>query len=370
MYNSSSQAGWELENKKELNSIFCKMTEDPLLTTLEKIVSLHEGVAESANPHTLSVLLTEDVAESLELSEEVTFSTRADVPNSHFVSYNSEILKKFESLLEKKGCVSALGVKLDGYLKTTGFEKLVSERIRPLNGLLRVGEAKPEITRYILCNVAYVAEADENRQGMISFFINELTGVSPVEIGDALLWKSDWIAVDDTSLPQSQTDEFLSILIQKQAEDLIRRDLEAWQNRLIRKQQRDEERLKGYYGTIEQEIQLKIHKKKLEGADKEKELDRIAATEIELERKLADVRKRYAINLKAQLHSALVLHLPTIHIQCELVRKRTKRTVTVVWNPFTKLLEPLRCEKSGESTFNFYLDDEATIISPACWREK
>jgi hypothetical protein len=346
------------------------MTNDPLLTTLEKIVSLHEGVAESVNPHTLSVLLTEDVAKTLALSEEVTFTTRADVPNSHFVSYNSDILKKFESLLDRKGCVSALGVRFDGYLKTTGFEKVVMGCIRPSNGLLRFLEAKPATTRYILCNVAYIAEADENRLGMVSFFINERTGVAPVEIGDALLWKSDWTAVDDSSLPPSQPTEFLLSLIEKKAEGLIARDLETWRNRLARKRQRDEERLKGYYGTIEQEINLKIYKKKLEGEDKERELDRIAATQLELERKLADVRKRYSINLKAQLHSALVLHLPTIHIQCELTRKRSKQTVTAVWNPFTKLLEPLRCELSAEPVFNFYLDDEARIISPSCWREK
>jgi len=36
---------------------------------------------------------------------------------------------------------------------------------------------------------------------MVSFIINELTGVTPVEIGDALFWESDRIPVDNQHLP-------------------------------------------------------------------------------------------------------------------------------------------------------------------------
>jgi hypothetical protein len=54
---------------------------------------------------------------------------------------------------------------------------------------------------------------------------------------------------------------------------------------------------------------------------------------------------------------------------CELVTKKALRTVTLVWNPFTKILEPLRCEVSGEPVYEFYLNDEVKIISPACWNK-
>ncbi len=63
------------------------------------------------------------------------------------------------------------------------------ERLAPQNGLIRFLDAKPEITRYILCNVAYTAQASEKRIGLVSFIINEITGVTPVEIGDALFWE-------------------------------------------------------------------------------------------------------------------------------------------------------------------------------------
>jgi len=65
----------------------------------------------------------------------------------------------------------------------------------------------------------------------------------------------------------------------------------------------------------------------LSGEEKEKELARIEATQKELDRKLADIKERYALSVDAFLYSAMVIHLPTVHINCELVRKKAKRTV-------------------------------------------
>jgi len=347
------------------------MSEDPILSTLAKLISLHEGIVESAGEQALNVLLTENIALALNLTEEVTLTTRADIPNSFFVTYHSELLNKFSELLADRGLVTALGVKFDGYLKTTGFEKLLLQKIIPQNGLIRFIDAKPEITHYIWCHVAYTAEADEKRIGMISFIINELTGVTPVEIGDALFWEADRISVDNQQLSPSMPVESLSSLIEKQSAKLISSEVSNWSAKLTRARARDEERIRTYYGTISSEIVSKIESRRLMGEDKDKELARKSATNKELERKLLDLQERYALSVEASLHSAMVLHLPTVHIECELVRKKAKRTVTAVWNPFTKLIEPLRCELSGEPIYDFYLDaQEAKIISPTIWGEK
>lgn len=347
------------------------MTSDPILSTLKKLVELHDGIAEPDGEHTLNVLLIENIALVLNIPSEVTLTTRSDIPNSFFVTYHSELLNKFSSLLADRGLVTALGIKFDGYLKNTGFEKLVLQKLIPQNGLIRFLDAKPEITRYIWCHVAYTAEADEKRIGMVSFIINSLTGVTPVEIGDALFWESDKIPFDNQQPIAAMPVEELSSLIEKTSAKLIRAELENWHAKLTRTRARDEERLKAYYGTISSEIGSKIESRRLMGEDKDKELARLDATNRELERKLADLKERYALSVEASLHSAMVLHLPTVHIQCELVRKKAKRTVTAVWNPFTKIIEPLRCELSGETIYDFYLDDqEAKIISPGIWAEK
>ncbi|WP_017715811.1 hypothetical protein [Kamptonema formosum] len=346
------------------------MNDDPILKPVQKIVSLHDGLAEYSRPNTLSVLLSEEVAKTLEVEEEVTFTTSADVRDGYFVTYNSEIFNRFELLLGEKGYVATFAVQYQGYLKTTGFDKLLASALTPQNGLMRFIEAKPAVTNYLLCNVVYTASADEKRLGMVSFFVNELTGAAPVDIGDALLWPADRIPSEEGSRQHCLPFDTLSEIIENASEQLIDRDMEKWQKSLQRKLLRDKERLKAYYGTIAQEIRAKIKKKHLAGEEEERELARIAATELELERKQADILARYAVSVGAHLHSALVIQLPTVHIQCELVRKKHRRVVTAVWNPFSKQIEPLRCEVSHVPVYSFYLsDDEGNILSPACMQK-
>jgi hypothetical protein len=344
---------------------------DPILTTLSKLVALYDGVAEATGDRQLTVLLTENIAKQLKLPEEVTLATTADTANSVFVTYHSELLERFTGLLNQRGIVSAIEIAYQGHLKTTGFEKQLLQTLIPQNGLIRYLDAKPAPTRYLWCHVAYTAEADEKRIGMVSFLVNELTMVTPVEIGDALFWEADRLSVTEMAPITEESAVILTELIERTAAELIDADLHNWQAKLARAKARDEERLSGYYHTISQEIRRRIGSRHLVGEEEAKELARIAATERELEAKLADLQSRYALKVSASLHSVLVIQLPTIHLSCELVRKKHRRVVTAVWNPFTRTIEPLRCEVSGVPVSEFYLDDtSAKVIAPNVWHQK
>ena len=75
------------------------------------------------------------------------------------------------------------------------------------------------------------------------------------------------------------------------------------------------------------------------------------------------------MKVTASLHSALIVWLQTVHINCQLIRKKQKRSVVAVWNPYHKQVEPLRCSKSNRSVTSFYLSDEsASIICPTLWQ--
>ncbi|NJL79563.1 MAG: hypothetical protein HC917_13260 [Richelia sp. SM2_1_7] len=339
-----------------------------LLDAINQVISLNSGVAEYTNDDTLEALLPVDIARSLDVSDSISFSTRADVNDSYFVTYNSEIFDKFSGLLDIQGCASALSIKYDGYLKTTGFEKRINDTLCPQNGLIRVGKSFGALTPYILFNMSYTASADEKRLGMISFFINALTGIPGVEIGDALSWKSDQICLKDASNLAHINFEPLLNTANSHASKLIDTEITPWRKSLSRKLGRDEERIKTYYNTIVSEIRAKINKKNLEGEAQEKELARIEATQMELKRKLTDLNERYSLSVTAKLHSTLVILLQTVHIECELIRKKAKRGIIAIWNPYLKIIEPLQCEESGMPVTKFYLSDEsAKIIAPEVW---
>lgn len=347
------------------------MSADPILSTLSNLVSLYDGITEPETDHAMTVLLPAKIAKQLKLPETATISTQANIPNSLFVTYHSELIQQFTKLLGARGSVSTIRVQYPGHIKTSGFEKQLLQTLCPQNGLIRFLEAKPATTRYLYCHVTYTAEADEKRMGIVSFIINETTKVTPIGIGDALFWKADRFPVED---PQAVSEAFLadfSQAIESTAARQIAANIENWRLKLDRAKARDQERLKTYYGTMIQEIQRRSRSRDAEDGDNLRELERITATAGELDRKLADLQERYALKVDASLYSVLIIELPTIHLQCELVRKKVKRHVTAIWNPFTKVVEPLCCERTGIPVREFYLDDStAQIVSPTAWQQK
>ena len=344
--------------------------DNQILNTINQMVAVQGGVAEWISARSLEVLLPKKIASALEVGELVTFTTSADTgSSSYFVTYNSDILRRFEGLLNS-GYVASYGVKYDGYLKKSGFEKLVTETLCPQNGLIRVNSAAPAITPYVLFNVDYTAEASEKRLGMVSFWLNGITGVAGVDLGDALLW-----TVDRRSSPSIEDQEAINYpeLLQiglQHSEQLIERELIPWQQKNTRQLQRDEKRITEYYQDIIGEIKAKIKKRKLEGEEKEGEKNRINATKLELKRKIKDLHERSSIEVTASLHSALIVWLQTVHINCQLIRKKQKHEVVAVWNPYHKQVEPLRCEQSNNPVKSFYLSDEsASIVCPTVWSD-
>ena len=334
------------------------------------MVAQQGGVAEWTDAQSLEVLLPQKIARTLKVGELVTFTTSADTngSSSYFVTYNSDILERFEELLDNSGYVASYGIKYDGYLKQSGFEKLVAETLRPQNGLIRVQNAVPAITPYVLFNVDYTAEASEKRLGMVSFWVNGITGVTGVDLGDALLWTVDRIESPSIEEGTALNYEQLLQIGSQHSEQLIERELLPWRQKNQRQLQRDEKRITDYYSDMIGEIKGKIKKRNLEGEEKEREKNRIEATRMELKRKLFDLHERSRISVTAQLHSALIVWLQTVHINCQLIRKKQKRDLVVVWNPYQKQVEPLRCEKSNNPVTNFYLTDEsAQIICPTIW---
>ena len=101
------------------------------------------------------------------------------------------------------------------------------------------------------------------------------------------------------------------------SEQVIERELLPWRQKNLRQLQRDEKRISEYYSDMIGEINGKIKKRNLEGEEKERELARIEATRMELKRKLVDLNERYRMEVTARLHSALIVWLQTVHLNCQ-----------------------------------------------------
>ena len=86
---------------------------------------------------------------------------------------------------------------------------------------------------------------------------------------------------------------------------------------------------------------------------------KMKAVSLELDRKLKDLDVRYAVNVTLEPVSASRAELPVMAVPVTLVRRRTERRLTVVWNPVLKALEPLACAACMRPVMSFHLCDAA-----------
>jgi len=129
---------------------------------------------------------------------------------------------------------------------------------------------------------------------------------------------------------------------------------------------RDRRRLKEYYHALARQAKTKAAKSKTEeGAQKQAEIS--GAVELELRRKLLELVERYGVRGELAPLALIRLELPVLAVECEVLRRRSRRIHTVYWNPLLKALEPLCCHRCGEGTFSVaFTDDEVAATCPHC----
>ena len=331
---------------------------------LAGICGLKGGYAEPVPEGCLHTLLPPKEAVAAGLEEEMLLSLSAGTPGARYGGYGSETLEAFGRLLGEEGCFAEFALRPPHHLKSGGFDKLVPETLVPVNGVIKVVEVSPALTPYYLFNVAYTGRADEKRQGMVSFWMNGLTGAGPMDMGRALEWEGDRMEVEkeEGQSAPALDPSVLRAAMEAVAARRIREELDPWGKSLERRRKRDEDRVTGYFKGMAVEIRKRADKKGFAGEELAREQARARATELESNRKLADLLERYALQVKARLHAVLRVFLPTVQVRCELRRKQARRAMTAVYNPYSKRLEPLRCEQTHRAVTKFRLRDATVEI--------
>jgi hypothetical protein len=334
-----------------------------IFDVLGDICLLKGGFAEQGEEGILETLLPPAAALAIGLEEEMHLSLIAGTHGSRYAGYGSETLEAFAKLMSDVGMLTEFAIHPPHHIKSSGFEKLLQESLVPINGLIKLKETEPLYTPYYLFNLAYIGQADEKRQGMVSVWMNALTGASGIDMGSALDWRSDRINVaEDMPKVTGLNPAILQAAMEAASQDLICADLDPWRKSLARRRKRDEERVKDYFQSMASEIRNRAEKKQLAGEDLAKEKARASATERELDRKLEDLTERYRLRIKARVYSCQRVYLPTVHLRCEVIRKRVRKDILVVYNPFSKCIEPLRCEKTHKSVKTFELSDDTAAV--------
>jgi hypothetical protein len=341
------------------------MSTDPVLGLIEQVVALEGGIAESPSPFVLETLLDDRLASALKVPAATSFTTKSGTDDAQLVTFDSPVIRLIDTFLGDRGAVSAVRVRFDGYMKKSNFENPIRQKIDVLNATLQIGEASLTELPYLSVDVAYTAESEDKRMGRMSFVVNGYSGVAPVDIGDALLWDNDRTEIFPAAVSMIAFDTFHQV-VARTTELGVQSELKEWQRRLDLRRKADQTRLDQYYGNMISELQRRIDRHTATTARIGQDRDRLVATQREYDRKSKELVTRYAIDIDASLYSCLVALLPAMRVQCQISRKRYKREFPVIWSPFTKAVEAVRCELCFHPATSISLDDQNRILCHEC----
>jgi hypothetical protein len=314
----------------------------------------------------LDVLLPEHLTLRLNTPEFLHIATGENTKEQFSIHYGSPFLEK----IVDAACDTAplINCRLDfNYIKQQGFDRLIQDQFTFYNSAGRVKSASEVRTEYLLLTCRYLAQSDEQKEGLIDLAFNLETGATVSEMNKKLETVEKIFETDSAqvSLGDARIKEVLT-WVRRQAGKVLDREIKSFQDSMNRRFQRDAANLEEYYEDLKKEMENSL---KRPGISDQLRADRKAKISLipeELERKKEDLFKKYSIRLTLRLCGAIQIRTPAVKILYQTSFGRKERQFSMIYNPTTKSMDPLVCEGCGDSTFSIRLCDHLHILCPAC----
>jgi len=331
----------------------------------EDLIRSYGGVIEDKG-QIIDAVLPEELAEELSVPEYLTLQFGAEGNGEGTIHYGSSLLDRMVTAARERIPVTRCVLHFD-YLKTAGFERLVQELFYLGNAVGKVGETASTFSEYILLHCNYLAQSDEQKEGLLTFVYNRNTRVEVSSMNDGLAG----VAMDypDTAAPVTLAGEEIKVmeqLVQHSAQRVLSAELKNFEASMNRRYRRDVKNLKEYYMALRQEMEKNLQRSGLSErliADRQEKISLIPA---ELAAKTDDLFNKYSIRIRLKLSGAVLLKSPVVKIFFHVSMGREKKNITLYYNPVLKSIEPLKCQQCGKDTYKPFFGQHMNTFCPQC----
>ncbi len=314
----------------------------------------------------IDAVLPEELAEELSVPEYLSLQFDAEGDGEWTIHYGSPLLDKMVTAARERIPVTRSVLHFD-YLKTAGFERLVQELFYFGNAVGKVGEIASTFNEYILLYCSYLAQSDEQKEGLLTFVYNRNTLVEVSSMAEHLAEIS--INSTDKTSPvdlSGKEIEIIEQLVQHSAQGVLSAELKDFESSMNRRYRRDVKNLNEYYTALRQEMEKNLQRSGLSErliADRQEKIGLIPA---ELAAKTDDLFNKYSIRIRLKLSGAVLIRSPIVKVFFHVSVGRKKKTITLFYNPTLKSLEPLKCRKCGKDTYKPFFGKQMNILCSQC----
>ncbi len=332
-----------------------------LLSFAVQVLEKHGAIAERHDNHVMA-LLPSELAQTLDLAEEVRLGEEG-VP----LLYGSPALDRLVEMATEEIPLVFGRIKVP-YLKKAGFDQLIGQDIVFADGQVRVTGRAEARTSYMVLTCRYVALGDERKEGLVEVGVHENTGA--IIEGLETLWPEFG---REFFVPGKVPPHF-SIHLEKaitnamqKAQVLAEEKLTDFINSMQRRLRRDVKNTMEYYEALKNEMQASISHLNLSEAQRNERTAKIQELPREMVRKIEDLEQKYKISVRLSGSAALRLLVDVAQVMVEIRLGKQRRTIHLVWNPVTRRLDPLVCERCHETTRRVHLREEDSQIRLLCF---
>ena len=317
----------------------------------------------------MDVLLPEDLALRLNTPEYIRITTGKDAENAGeklAIHYGSPLLEKITDAVCSNVPLIRCNLNFN-YIKQQGFDRLIQDQFVFHSAVGRVQNTAEIRTEYLLLTCRYLAQSDEQKEGLIVLTFNLESGAQVQEM-DSMIRIVDKTFGTDSKQTLLENRKINAVIkwVQCQAGRILDREIKPFQESMNRRYQRDVANLEEYYEDLRKEMEENLKRSGLSDQLVSDRKSKISMIPDELKMKKEDLFKKYSIRVKLNLCGGIHIRTPAMKILYQMPFGKKQKQLSMIFNAVTKSLDPLVCEGCGDSTYNIGFCEHLHILCPAC----
>ncbi|MBU1194570.1 MAG: hypothetical protein KKE62_12530 [Proteobacteria bacterium] len=281
------------------------------------------------------------------------------------IQFQSPLLDKIASMAGSKPPFLKTALSFH-YIKTQGFANLIQEQFEFFKSKPKITGTGEMKTRYILLTCKFLAQSDEQKEGLMDFSFNMDTGTLASGMLKMLPGIEKEYQVKDFGGYTKEEIRRIHELVNLYSPDILDGDLSEFRQSMNRRFKRDYSSLDAYYMALEKEMQESLLRTGISDRLIQEREAKIAMIPDELAAKKKDLLNKYSIRISITPVAALEVVTPCVKVFVTLVSGHRKKNIFMMYNPVTKQMDPMVCQSCGKSMFSLGLCKNMHLNCTTC----
>lgn len=328
------------------------------------------AVLESENK-VIEALLPESLFKALDAEEYISITGDAGNIKKNMgqpcypIEFQSPLLDKMVSMAGAHPPFLQADLKFN-YIKSSGFEQLIREQFEFNKSKLKVTGTAEAKTRYIILTCKFIAQSDEQKQGLVDFSFNLDTGAIIPGMPEMMPGIEKKYKTENIQSYSKKEIRQIHKLVKFYGPDAVEDELTEFKQSMNRRFKRDSISLDKYYNALAEEMEESLLRTGISDKLMTERKEKIAMIPDELAAKKKDLLNKYSIRISLVPVAVLSMISSCVKVLVTLISGNKKMNISMIYNPVTKQMDPMVCQSCGISMYSIEPDRKMNLLCNRC----